>query len=154
MARKRCRRQIVRPLPPRGLRPRLLPQQVRDLAMAHTVNLDEIASGKASPEVMWQTMGGVLTWLRVAQALGRGEQEMQAQHTLLTTIVARYVRTGYVTFAPGEYDLARQGVLVMDILAELVDQATASTAADWAERRCHALQTQVEGRTVQPRTPA
>jgi ParB/RepB/Spo0J family partition protein len=133
---------------------RLLPQQVRDLAMAHTVNLDDIATGQASAEVMWQTMGGVLTWLRVAQALGRGEPEMQAQHTLLTTLVARYVRTGQVAFAPGEYDLARQGMLVMDILAEQVDQATASTAADWAERRCHALQAQVECRTVQPRTPA
>jgi hypothetical protein len=135
VTRKRTRRKIVVPRPPRGLRPRLLPDQVRDLAMAHVVNLDDIAHGRANEEVMWQTMGGVLTWLRVAQDLGRGVDEMQAQHDLMLRVVARHRSTGKVLFTGAEYQLAKTGVMVMDVLAETVDRATAIAAADQAEAR-------------------
>ena len=147
MTRKRCHRRPVLPLPPRGLRPRLLPDQVRDLAMAHTVNLDEIAAGRACAEVMWQTMGGVLCWQRVAEQLGLGVDQMDEQHSLMSAVIARHASTGRVAFAEGEYDTARQGVMVMDMLAERVDRITANQAADWAERRCHALQAlhEIEG---------
>lgn len=39
MSRKRCRRRMVIPLPPRGLRSKLAKDQVTDLALAHNLNL-------------------------------------------------------------------------------------------------------------------
>lgn len=133
MSRKRLRRKVIVPLPPRGLRPRLVPEQVRDLAMAHVVNLDDIAHGRASAEVMWQTVGGV------AELLGRGVDEMQAQHDLMMRVMARQVATGKVLFTGPEYQLAKQGVMVMDMLAEAVDRPTAIAAAQWGEARVNAL---------------
>ena len=140
MARKRCRRKPVTALPPRGLRPRLLPDQVRDLALAHVVNLDDIATGRAQASVLWQAMGGVLTWLRVAEALDKGLAVMQQQHALMLEVVARYARTGRVLFTGPEYQQAKQGVIVMDLLAEQVDRHTAIQAAEWAERRVNQLE--------------
>ena len=108
--RKRCRRSIVIPLPPRGLRPRLAGDQVRDLALAHITNLDDVASGRASVDVMWQMAGGILTWSRVAQLTGVGLVEMQQQLDLMHAVVARYNRTGRVGFSGPEYQLAKTGV--------------------------------------------
>lgn len=42
---------------------------------------------------------------------------------------------GRVRFAPVEYELAREGVLVMDRQAELADRPTAIAAADCSEAR-------------------
>ncbi|HOW47352.1 MAG TPA: hypothetical protein PLB26_06825 [Rubrivivax sp.] len=152
VSRKRCRRKAVAPLPPRGLRPRLLPDQVRDLAMAHVVNLDDIARGRAGAEVLWQTVGGVLCWLRVAEVLGRGLQEMQAQHDLMMRLVARHGATGRILFTGPEYQLARQGIVTMDLLAEIVDRPTAIAAAEWAEARV-ARMTAAAERACEAQTP-
>jgi hypothetical protein len=115
--------------------PRLAPQQLRDLAMAHIVNLDAIASGQADVEILQQTLGGVFTWQRVAERTGRGVPEMHTQHDLMMDLWARYVRTGAVVFVGNEYELAKTGTQVMDALAELVDHRTALIASEWAERR-------------------
>lgn len=125
---------------PRGLRPKLLPDQIRDLSLAHIVNLDAVHRGEASSEILWQMFGGVLTWLTVAERLGQGIDEMQLQHDLMARMLARFVRTGQVTFAAGEYEVARRGVEVMDALAELVDRATALHAAEVSERLVQAIE--------------
>ena len=125
---------------PRGLRPRLLPDQIRDLSLAHIVNLDAVHRGEASSEILWQMFGGVITWLTVAECLEQGIDEMQLQHDLMARMLARFVRTGQVTFAAGEYELARRGVEVMDALAELTDRATALHAAEVSEMMVQALE--------------
>jgi hypothetical protein len=43
MSRKRCHRRIVIALPPRGLRPRMTPDTLTTLSIAHNTNLDEIS---------------------------------------------------------------------------------------------------------------
>ena len=133
--RKQCRRRVVIPLPPRGLRPKLASDQVRDLSLAHNVNLDAIARGEATEEILWQVVGGMLTWSKVAEVLGRGEAEMQQQLELATRLVDRYGRTGRVGFSGPDYTLAREGVEVMDALASIVDRPTAIAAAEWSEMR-------------------
>ncbi|MCR5864681.1 hypothetical protein [Aquincola sp. J276] len=120
---------------PRAFRPKLLPDQIRDLSLAHYANLDAVHRGEASGEILWQMVGGILTWMRITEQLQRGVDEMLEQHELVLQIVARFVRTGAVTFAPGEYEVARRGVEVMDALAELVDRPTAIAAAEWSELR-------------------
>jgi len=124
---------------PRAFRPKLAPDQVRDLALAHVVNLDAIATGQAGEEILWQQVGGTLTWCRVAELLGMGEPEMAEQLQLLEQVVARYRSTGRVVFTGPEYQLAKKGLQVMDLLATIVDRPTALQAADWGELRMNEM---------------
>lgn len=120
-------------IPPRAFRRRLSDATRRDLGLAHTANLDALATGDAPPLVLWELLSGALTWSRVAQRLGLGEPEMAAQMALVGALIERYGCTGRVAMTPQEYDLARAGVLVMDTLAEQVDDYTAAIAAVWSE---------------------
>jgi len=139
VTRKRCPRRVRPALPPRGLRPKLQPDQVTDLALAHLTNLDLISKGKASEEELWQMVGGVLTWSKAAELLGQGIPEMQAQLELATRLVERFGRTGRIGFTGVEYQAAKLGVEVMDALASTVDQATATAAAEWGEQQVNKL---------------
>lgn len=129
----RTRRHAITPLPPPGMRPKLDAGQVEDLGLVHIINLDAIAKGDAGVDVLWQVMGGMLTWHRVAEKLGRGEQEMVAQLELMRAVWERYGRTGRVLFTGPEYQLAKLGVEVQDALASIVDRHIAVEAANWSE---------------------
>jgi hypothetical protein len=120
---------------PQHMRPKLTKDQRIDLGLAHVVNLELIRTGEADDAVLWQYVGGVLTWSRVADLLQSGQEEMRAQLDLASDLVARYGRTGRVLFTGPEYQLAKLGMAYMDDLAEIVDQPTASLAADWSERQ-------------------
>jgi hypothetical protein len=84
-------------------------------------------------------VGGVLTWSRAAELLGQGVPEMQAQLELATRVVERYGRTGRIGFSGVEYQAATFGVDVMDALASVVDQVTATAAAEWGELQVNKL---------------
>jgi hypothetical protein len=139
MTRKHTRRKVVVPLPPRGLRPRLAGDQVRDLALVHLVNLDAVARGEGTPELLWQMVGGALTWSRVAESLGAGVPETSDQLLVLEAVIERYKRTGRIGFSGAEYQRAKHAVDVMDELARLVDRPTAVAAAEWSEARVNAI---------------
>lgn len=148
MSRKQCRRRVVVPLPPRGLRPKLARDQVTDLALAHLTNLDLISKGHADEDVLWQMVGGCHTWSRVTELLPRttkvwiqvpAAEAMVGQLAMCTQLVERYGRTGRVEFSGAEYQMAKVGVEVMDQLAELVDKQTAVAAANWGEAQVNAL---------------
>lgn len=143
MSRGRPPRQPRPALPPRGLRPRLTKQQLVDLGLAHLANLDALATGQADEDILWQWVGGCLTWSRVADLLGVGQEEMVAQLQLVTSVVQRYGRTGRAGFTGPEYQLAKLGVAYMDDLAEIVDKPTALAAVAWSEARCNAMQDEV-----------
>jgi len=129
------RRPRWQPQPPRGLRPRLTHEQLLDLGLAHVVNLDAIARGEADESMLWQWAGGVLTWSRVAIMLDRGAAEMVEQVSLAARLVERYGRTGRVLFTGTDYQVAKDGVALMDELARHVDRPTAIAAANWSERK-------------------
>ena len=139
MSRKHTPRRVWVPVPPRGLRPGLAHDQVQDLSLVHHVNLDSIATGQANAETLWQTVGGALTWSRIAERLGLGEGEMALQLKMLEHVTARYVRTGTVGFTGSEYQLAKLGVQVQDELARIVDRHTAVEAANWSEERINRM---------------
>lgn len=117
----------------RGLRPKLDRSQIVDLAVAHNTNHGLIMRGQADEAVLWQWVGGMLTWYRVAVLLGEGEPEMRAQLELAQSVLQRYGRTGRVGFSGPELQRSVEGVQVMDQLAANVDQPTAAAAADWSE---------------------
>lgn len=135
MTRKRCTRKFKPALPPRGLRPKLSAEQVRDLSLIHVVNLDAMARGEAGEAILWDWVAGIMTWSKVAELLQIGVEEMDEQSDLTKRVVDRYARTGRVGFDGPDYQLAKVGVDVMDQLAERVDLITAGAAADWSERK-------------------
>ena len=92
-----------------------------------------IRTGQADESVLWQWVGGMLTWYRVAVLLETGEPEMRAQLELAEAVLHRYGRTGRIGFSGPELQASALGVNVMDELARLVDQPTAARAADWSE---------------------
>lgn len=139
MSRKRTKRRHVVPMPPPGLRPKLARDQVADLALAHMANLDAIARGEANEQLLWDWAGGVLTWLRAAQLIGEGEEQMNEQCELVASVVTRYGRTGRIAFTGPEYQTAKVGTVVMDLLAERVDKHVAIEAADWGEAEMNKL---------------
>jgi hypothetical protein len=124
---------------PRAFRPRLDAGQRLDLALCHNENLDAIVTGKAEPSMIWDYLGGVLTWWKAAQLLQVGVPEMDLQLEVATRLVERYGRTGRVLFDGTDLQLARDGVVVMDELARLVDRPNAIAAADWSENEVNRL---------------
>lgn len=124
---------------PRWLRPKLTSETKRELSLAHHANLDAIARGDAAPEVMWGWAGGCLTWSAVAQALKRGEEQMAKQLELVERVITNFERTGSVSFpSDGDYQLAVEGVVIMDLLAEATDCYTAGLAANWSDAAINA----------------
>lgn len=137
---------------PRAFRPRLRVDQVRDLALSHVQNLDAIATGQADHSMVRDYTSSVLCWWKAADLMATGRPEMDEQLEVATRLVERYSRTGRVLFDGTDLQIARRGVIVMDMLAEIVDQATAITAADWSEReinRMHAAAEQLRAQEAQ-----
>jgi hypothetical protein len=141
--RKRCRRRVITPRPPAGLRERLGPEAIRALSMAHNVNHADLVGGRATPQVMWQWAGGCLTWSRAAQLVGIGQEEMDAQLALCDRVIQRFKATGRIellcTDDLDERELSRIGVICTDQLAELIDVDRAIEAVEWSMRQIHAL---------------
>ena len=148
MTRKHTPRRRVTPLPPRGLRPRLTRDQLLDLGLAHVVNLDVIARGEAGEPLLWDYAGAVLTWSRVAILLDRGVPEMTEQLRLSARLIERYGRTGRVLFDGTDYQLAKDGIDVMDQLAAIVDRPTAIAAANWSEGKVAQMAADCRGQHV------
>lgn len=120
------------PMPPKGLRPKLSAERIRTIHLYHVNNLDAIAKGYATEDTLHDLVEGSLTWARVAELLGKGEAEMEPQLTLTASVLRRYHATGRILFTGPEYQIAKEGVAVMDALAEEVDQYTAHQAAVWS----------------------
>ena len=123
----------------RSTRP-LQADQVHKLSMCHHVNLDAICSGLAEPSMLWDFIGGVLCWWKVAQLLQAGGPEMNTQLARATRLCERWSRTGRVLFDGPDMQLARDGVGYMDQLAELVDTATAWKAAAWSQHEVERME--------------
>lgn len=120
---------------PLALRPKLPPDQVLDIGLVHIMNLDDIAKGNATEETLWHLVEAVLTWSRAAEVLQRYLPEMEAQLQLASRMVERFGSTGRVAFTGVDYQLAKEGVRVMDALAAIVDRATALGATAWSRAR-------------------
>lgn len=133
---------------PRWLRPRLSRGQVLHLQLLHIEYLDHIHSGQATVHTLWEWAALAFTWSRVAELLGMGMEEMAPQLHLVTALVERYGRTGRVKFIGPEYDAARIGTVVMDLLAERTDAETARAATHWSEACLTQLRAPHEGQAA------
>ena len=123
------------PNPLAGLLQPLDAGDVLSLEIAHVDTLDQIATGRATAQTLWDWVGNVLTWSRAADLAGMAQEEMGFQLRLCLDLLARHRRTGRVGFDGPGLQLARYGVQVMDALAREVDQFTARQAALWSEEQ-------------------
>lgn len=145
--RKRCHRRVYVPMPPPGLRARLQKSQVQDLGLVHISNLDLIAMGRGTEELLWQWAGGAYTWSYVATMLHRRNPQafvdaahaMASQLEVCASLIERLGRTGRVIFTGLEYQTAKDACEWMDALAAVVDRPTAVAAANWSEERINEL---------------
>ena len=143
MKRRPTRAQLLARMP-RAFRPKLARDQRLDLGLCHMQNLDAIATGTAERSMIWDYVGGVLTWYKVAQLLDVGLPEMTLQLEVATRLVERFGRTNRLLFDGPDLQLARLGVMAMDQLAEIVDRQTAITAADWSELEVNRIAAQAD----------
>ena len=116
------------PPAPRGLSD----EQIKQVSLYHHVNVDAIATGTAEPQMLWDYVVGVFTWWKVSLLMGLGEPEMDVQLEVATRLVERFGKHRRLLFTGPDLQLARDGVVVMDLLAQQVDLRTAATAAAWS----------------------
>lgn len=135
---------------PRAFRPKLPTDQILDLALAHVVNVDTISRGEATEQLMWDWVGGLLMWSRIAEQIEIGIEEMNEQIGLTTRLVERYGRTSSIVFTGPDYQLAKVGLDVMEQLSRLVDIPTAIAAADWAQAKITELASACQHRVQTP----
>jgi hypothetical protein len=141
MSRKSCRRTPVVALPPRGLRPRFKPDELRALSLTHIACIDAMARGQADEFNLSKWILAVHTWAKVAETLGEGLAEMRAQLGLVDTVSGRFLQTGRAVFTGPEYQLAKAGLGYMDDLAKISDRSISDAANLWVKRylaRTHA----------------
>ena len=135
---------------PRWLRPKMKKITRTELGLTHYTNIDIMCKGEGTPELMWQIGGGILTFAFIARELRKGETDMLEQSELLRRLVAHYQATGRVEWpSDADYRLGVHGVEVMDLLAELVDHATALAAAEYSETRINEIRDRIEGTTTE-----
>lgn len=126
-----------RPKPQPG--PKLKPEVLVELSTCLNINLDAIATGQADVHLMWDYVSTTLTFSHIAEALGEGEPEMAAQLELGLSLIQGWVRTGRVLFTGPEYQLAKQGVMQMELLTERCSLPIAVAAAMRSEEQLLAL---------------
>jgi glucose-6-phosphate dehydrogenase assembly protein OpcA len=83
---------------------------------------------------LWEWMAALLTWSKVARECETGEAEIERVVHLAVALGARYEATGQIELTEAEQQIARDGSIVMDLLAELVDVELADAVGAWSRR--------------------
>jgi len=91
MSRKRCRRDPVMVMPPRGLRPKFGTEEIRRQSLNRAACIDAIAFGRANEVDLSKWIISVYTWAKVAEIIGAGTEEMRAQLELVNTVSQRFL---------------------------------------------------------------
>ena len=121
-------------MPPRGLRPRFGPNELRSLSLTHIACIDAMARGQANEFNLSKWILAVYTWARVAEIIGAGIEEMRAQLHLIDAVSTRFLRDRRVILSGPEYQLAKAGLGYMDDLAELSDRSVSDAANNWVKQ--------------------
>lgn len=118
-------------------------KQIQAIRLAHNSTLDALHAGDATEATLWDWVESGLTWSRTSQLLGEGEPEMDQQLELMLSVLERYGRTGRIALKGDEYERARRGVVVMDLLADKVSDVIASEAALWSKAHLDEIKARV-----------
>jgi len=132
--RKQCKRKVVIPMAPKGLRPKLKISARIKLVEDHKHAVELFRTGKATHNDLLAYSGCLLTWKRVAELHNIGNDEMDVLLQDAEDITRRYGRTGKIGYAGPQYQRALDGVQIMDELAAISDWPSMCIAADYSQR--------------------
>lgn len=119
----------------------LSPAARQQMAIIQLQLLADVHNGVADESTLWDMVRNGLTWSRVAELVGAGQDEMADYLTLVTRMVLHYGATGRVEFTdPSDDTAARLASAYMEDLAELATLTQARLAANWSEARVLAMQ--------------
>lgn len=123
-------------LPPPGMRPKLSDAKVWAIAINMQSNVDELTEGTMNDSILWDFIGGVLTWKRVAEAL-KYEDAYAVLNDIYTTAaasaVAGWIVKGVAKFSVDESRKVFESLPWCEALAKEVDLVTATAAANWSQ---------------------
>lgn len=129
-------------LPPPGMRPKLGTAKVWAIAINMQTNLAALTQGTEDQSILWDFVGGVLTWKRVAEA-GRHAEASRIMSTVynvvLPAVIGDWIRTGVAKFSQEDALIAAESHPWAEALAEHVDLVTAKAAASWSEGQLSGL---------------
>ena len=122
--------------PPPGLRKKLTRSQRSSVFLIHEQNAQDLATGRGTPQLLYDHLHCALTWLIVAKDLAKRDPEtfgealtvMQATNAACDGMIDRFKATGAVGCSGPELLMAREAVPWMDALAEVVDEDMAIAA--------------------------
>lgn len=88
---------------------------------------------------MWDWMAALLTWSKVARVCRMGEAEIKVVVNLAVAVGTRYRLIGPVELDETEQQVARDGSIVTDLLAEVVDAELADAVGTLSRREVDRL---------------
>jgi hypothetical protein len=131
---KQCKRKVIIPMAPKGLRPKLKISTRIKLVEDHKAAVEKFRLGQAMHDDLLAYSGCLLTWKKIAELKMVGESEMDVLLLDAEQITQRYGRTGKVGFSGPEYQRAIDGVQIMDELADESDWPSMCQAVDYSQR--------------------
>lgn len=123
-------------LPPPGMRPKLDTAKIWAIAINMQSNVGELTAGTMDDSILWDFVGGLLTWKRVAQEL-KYKEAYAVLHVVYTTAAASaivsWITKGVAKFSEDEAPKVYESLPWCEALAEVVDLLTATAAAKWSQ---------------------
>lgn len=132
----RSPQKIRKALPPPGMRPKLDTAKIWAIAINMQSNVDELTAGTMDDTILWDFVGGVLTWKRVAEVL-KYKDAFAILHDVYTTAAASavvsWITRGVAKFSEDEARKVYESLPWCEALAEESDLVTATAAANWSQ---------------------
>ncbi len=123
-------------LPPPGLRPKLGAAKVWAIAINMQQNVSDLTVGTMDDNILWDFIGGVLTWKRVAEVL-KYQDAFAVLNDVYTTAAASavvsWITKGVARFTEDESRKVYESLPWCEALAQEVDVVTATAAANWSQ---------------------
>lgn len=123
-------------LPPPGLRPKLGAAKVWAIAINMQQNVSDLTVGTMDDNILWDFIGGVLTWKRVAEVL-KYQDAFAVLNDVYTTAAASaavsWITKGVARFTEDELRKVYESLPWCEALAQEVDVVTATAAANWSQ---------------------
>lgn len=123
-------------VPPAWLRPKMSTAKVWAVTINMQTNVVELTKGTADDSILWDFIGGVLTWKKSAETLGYEEAFAVLEGIYLevvSSLAAGWIASGVSKLTEDESRRCFEALPWCEALAETVDMITATAAANWSQ---------------------
>lgn len=129
-------------LPPAWLRPKMSTAKVWAVTINMQTNVVELTKGTADDSILWDFIGGVLTWKKVAETLGYQEAYALLEGIYIevaSSLSAGWIVSGVAQLSEEHSRRCFDALPWCEALAETVDMITATASASWSQQVLDAL---------------